>query len=70
MSKNLITIFYVYIKGGFELELAHFIIQTVNISVIASGGTRKEAHFVEVFEKADAVLAASIFDFKKYKLTI
>lgn len=52
-------------KKGFALDLTEEVCALVNIPVIASGGAGTEAHFIDVFTKAnaDAALAASIFHF-------
>jgi imidazole glycerol-phosphate synthase subunit HisF len=57
-------------KQGFEIELTKKVSESVNVSVIASGGAGTEQHFVEVFEngKADAALAASIFHFREIEI--
>jgi imidazole glycerol-phosphate synthase subunit HisF len=48
---------------GFDLVLTSAIARSVSVPVIASGGAKTPAHFVEVFTAggADAALAASIF---------
>jgi cyclase len=50
-------------QSGFDLELTSAISQSVSVPVIASGGAKLPAHFLEVFTRgaADAALAASIF---------
>ncbi len=50
-------------KSGFDLELTAAISQAVSVPVIASGGAKLPAHFLEIFLRgeADAALAASIF---------
>lgn len=53
-------------QGGFDLDMTKLVSQNVGIPVIASGGAGADsAHFVDVFEKAnaDAALAASIFHY-------
>lgn len=48
---------------GFDVPLTAAISRAVGVPVIASGGAKSPAHFVEIFTKgaADAALAASIF---------
>jgi imidazole glycerol-phosphate synthase subunit HisF len=50
-------------QSGFDLELTAAISETVSVPVIASGGAKLPAHFLEIFMRgaADAALAASIF---------
>jgi len=50
-------------QSGFDNELTAAISNTVSAPVIASGGAKVPAHFLEVFTcgAADAALAASIF---------
>jgi imidazole glycerol-phosphate synthase subunit HisF len=50
-------------QSGFDTELTAAISQFVTVPVIASGGAKLPAHFLEVFTRgsADAALAASIF---------
>ena len=50
-------------QSGFDTELTAAISRNVSVPVIASGGAKVPAHFLEVFTKgaADAALAASIF---------
>jgi len=50
-------------QSGFDVELTAAISQAVTVPVIASGGAKIPAHFLEVFTRgaADAALAASIF---------
>ncbi|MCD8144318.1 MAG: imidazole glycerol phosphate synthase subunit HisF [Oscillospiraceae bacterium] len=50
-------------KKGFDLAMTRAITEAVNIPVIASGGCGALEHFAEVFEQADAALAASLFHF-------
>lgn len=52
---------------GFDLLLTRSISESVKMPVIASGGGGKLSHFKNVLiqGKADAVLAASVFHFKK-----
>ena len=50
-------------QSGFDNELTAAISKVVSVPVIASGGAKVPAHFLEVFTRgaADAALAASIF---------
>lgn len=50
-------------QSGFDTELTAAISKAVTLPVIASGGAKVPAHFLEVFTQgaADAALAASIF---------
>jgi imidazole glycerol-phosphate synthase subunit HisF len=50
-------------QSGFDLALTATIGRAVGVPVIASGGAKLPAHFLEVFTEgaADAALAASIF---------
>jgi len=50
-------------QSGFDNELTAAISKAVSVPVIASGGAKVPAHFLEVFTRgaADAALAASIF---------
>ena len=53
-------------QKGFDIEMTKLVVESVSIPVIASGGAGADvAHFVDVFEKAnaDAALAASIFHY-------
>ncbi|MCS7151637.1 MAG: imidazole glycerol phosphate synthase subunit HisF [Endomicrobia bacterium] len=55
---------------GYDVELTKAVVDAVNIPVIASGGAGKIEHFIEVVKKAkvSAVLAASVFHYKKYSI--
>lgn len=55
---------------GYDLDLIRAVRNTVNVPVIASGGVGTLEHIVEAIleAQADAVLAASIFHFKKYSI--
>jgi cyclase len=55
---------------GYDLALTRAVTQTVRVPVIASGGAGHPRHFVEVIEHADAdaVLAASMFHFRRYSI--
>jgi cyclase len=50
-------------KAGYDLELCAAVRNAVNIPVIASGGAGCIQDFIDVFEVADAGLAASLFHF-------
>ncbi len=50
-------------KSGFDLELTEAISQATTVPIIASGGAGEISHFTEIFQIADAALAASIFHF-------
>lgn len=54
------------VQKGFDCALTLAVSQAVHVPVIASGGAGEPAHFIEVFEKAnaDAALAASIFHYE------
>ncbi len=58
-------------KAGYDIEITRRISTVVNIPVIASGGGGEPAHFRDVFLQgmADAALAASIFHFRKYRVS-
>lgn len=57
-------------KNGFDIELTRAVSESVNVPVIASGGAGELEHFYKVLTagKADAVLAASVFHYGKYKI--
>ncbi|NLR61146.1 imidazole glycerol phosphate synthase subunit HisF [Chitinophaga polysaccharea] len=57
-------------KQGFALDITAQLSQHLNVPVIASGGAGTMAHFVDVFEiaQADAALAASIFHYKEIEI--
>ena len=57
-------------KSGYDLELNRSVSESVTIPVIASGGAGTLEHLYDgiIDGKADAVLAASIFHFKKYTI--
>ncbi len=57
-------------KDGYDLELLEAVAAAVNIPVIASGGAGTLQHMVEALapNRADAVLAASIFHFGEYRI--
>ncbi len=58
-------------QDGYDLSLTSAIVETVGIPVIASGGAGKLEDFFEVLSEAgaDAVLAASVFHFRKYSIS-
>ena len=56
-------------KAGFDLELIAAVRAVVDIPVIASGGAGAAAHFPPaVAAGADAVLAASVFHFGRFRI--
>lgn len=57
-------------NSGYDIELLQRITKAVNVPVIASGGAGTLDHFVEAIRDggADAVLAASVFHFGKFKI--
>jgi len=57
-------------KDGYDIELLQKITEAVNIPVIASGGAGSKENLCEALfvGQADAVLAASIFHFRKYTI--
>jgi len=59
-------------EDGYDLELTRTISERVNGPVIASGGAGKPEHFREAFTegKADAALAASVFHYNKYPISV
>jgi cyclase len=59
-------------KDGYDIELTRTISEKVNVPVIASGGAGVPEHFVEVFMdgKADAALAASVFHYNQYPVSV
>jgi len=59
-------------EDGYDLELTRTISERVNVPVIASGGAGKPEHFREAFTegKADAALAASVFHYNKYPISV
>ncbi len=58
-------------EQGYDLVLTRAVTEAVRIPVIASGGAGHPAHFVEVIREADAdaVLAASMFHFRRHSIT-
>jgi len=59
-------------EDGYDLELTRSVVERVNIPVIASGGAGKPEHFLEAFNvaRADAALAASVFHYDKYPISV
>jgi len=57
-------------KKGYDIELNRTISEAVSVPVIASGGAGTLNHLCEglVLGKADAILAASIFHFRKFSI--
>ena len=58
-------------QRGYDLELIRTVSDEVSIPLIASGGAGNLEHLYEAVEtgKADAVLAASIFHYGKYRIS-
>ena len=59
-------------KDGYDIELTRTVSEKVNVPVIASGGAGVPEHFLEVFTTgaADAALAASVFHYQQYPVTV
>lgn len=57
-------------KEGYDIELLKRVTSSVRIPVIASGGAGNLQHLYDAFAQADvdAVLAASIFHFRRYTI--
>ena len=57
-------------ESGYDIDLLKEISRNVEIPVIASGGAGKLEHFLSAIKdgQADAVLAASIFHYRKIKI--
>lgn len=55
-------------KKGYDIELLERISKEVNVPIIASGGAGDLEDLYEGLRVADAVLAASIFHYKKYSI--
>ena len=57
-------------QDGYDLELLRAVSESVTIPVVASGGAGGLGHLYDVLDVArvDAVLAASIFHFGKYRI--
>lgn len=59
-------------EQGYDIALLEALAETVNVPIIASGGCGNPQHIYEalVHGKADAALAASIFHFDKYPVSV
>lgn len=59
-------------KNGYDLELTKSVVSKVNVPVIASGGAGSLEHLYEglVVAGASAVLAASIFHYRQYTISV
>ncbi len=59
-------------EKGYDLELTCSISERVDVPVIASGGAGNPTHFLQAFTigKADAALAASVFHYSKYPISV
>ncbi len=57
-------------EDGFDIDLTRTVTRAVNVPVIASGGAGELEHFAEVVIEADAdaVLAASVFHFRRFSV--
>ena len=57
-------------EDGYDLALIQAITRTVGVPVVASGGAGHPRHFVEAIRQADAdaVLAASMFHFRRHSI--
>jgi cyclase len=57
-------------EGGYDLSLVRAMTRAVSLPVIASGGAGHPRHFVEAIREADAdaVLAASLFHFRRCRI--
>ena len=57
-------------KNGYDIPLTRAVSEAVQVPVIASGGAGELEHFHDVLTagKADAVLAASVFHYKKFSI--
>ena len=57
-------------KNGYDIPLTRAVSEAVPVPVIASGGVGELEHFYDVLTagKADAVLAASVFHYKKFSI--
>jgi cyclase len=54
---------------GYDLELIRKITDIVSVPMIASGGAGTKEHFLEAINNgAEAVLAASLFHYKKLEI--
>jgi cyclase len=59
-------------EDGYDIDLTRAISERVKVPVIASGGAGKPEHFLDVLTKgkADAALAASVFHYNKYPVSV
>jgi cyclase len=56
-------------EDGYDLELTSAVAEAVGVPVIASGGAGELHHLVEAVQAgADAVLAASIFHYGRFRV--
>lgn len=57
-------------KTGYDIALTRSVSEAVGVPVIASGGAGELSHFYDVLTagKADAVLAASVFHYGRFKI--
>jgi cyclase len=57
-------------NSGYDIDLLEKVSRAVNVPVIASGGAGTLDHFYDALDRggADAVLAASVFHFGKFKI--
>ncbi len=57
-------------KNGYDIPLTRAVSESVSVPVIASGGAGELSHFYDVLTagKADAVLAASVFHYGRFKI--
>jgi cyclase len=58
-------------KNGYDLEMTHAVVDTVDIPVVASGGAGNPEHLRAVLAEAgaSAALAASIFHYRQYSIS-
>jgi cyclase len=57
------------VQTGFDCELTRAVRDATGVPVIASGGAGRPEDFLEVFQHADAALAASIFHYGTYTVS-
>jgi cyclase len=57
------------VQTGFDCALTRAVRDATGVPVIASGGAGKPEDFLEVFQHADAALAASIFHYGTYTVS-
>lgn len=57
-------------KNGYDIALTRAVSEAVSVPVIASGGAGELSHFYDVLTegKADAVLAASVFHYGRFRI--